>query len=68
MEPEKLYTTAEAAEMTGRKPVTVRQLAATHGIGRRIGRDWVFDDNDILRLRNIPKPGRPIVSKPNHAG
>jgi hypothetical protein len=62
---EKLYNTEEAGQLTGRKAVTVRQLAKVHGIGTRIGRDWVFTDADIDRLRSIPKPGRPPVKPAN---
>jgi hypothetical protein len=57
---EELYTAAEVAERTGRSPVTVRQLARTHNIGRRLGRDWVFTAADIEALTTLPKPGRPI--------
>jgi hypothetical protein len=57
---ESLYNCKTAAELTGRSPVTVRQLARTRGIGRRVGRDWVFTDADIARLKAIPGPGRPV--------
>lgn len=60
---ESLYNSEQAGEMTGRKAVTVRQLAQAHQIGKRIGRDWVFTDDDIMRLRSIPKPGRPPFKK-----
>ena len=53
----KLYNSTQAGELTGRAAVTVRQLAKTHGIGTRIGRDWIFTEDDIKLLRSIPKPG-----------
>jgi hypothetical protein len=56
---ENFYNTTEAGRLTGKKPVTVRQLAKTHNIGTRVGRDWVFTEADIERLKAIPKPGRP---------
>lgn len=59
----KLYNSDEAGHLTGRKGVTVRQLAKVHGIGQRVGRNWVFTDEDIERLKAIPKPGRPPFEK-----
>ena len=41
------------------RPVTIRWLARTHGIGRKIGRDWLFDDDDIAALLALPRQGRP---------
>jgi hypothetical protein len=58
--PENNYDIKTAAELTGRSPGTVRQLARARGIGKRVGRDWVFTDADIERLRAIPKPERSI--------
>ncbi len=57
--PKMLYTGKEVAEMTGRKPVTVRRLAIVHEIGFKMGRDWVFTPDDIEKIKAIPKPGRP---------
>lgn len=60
---EKLYSTAEAAAATGKAVQTIRQLAKSHSIGQRIGRDWVFTQDDIERLKAVPKPGRPAFKK-----
>jgi hypothetical protein len=57
---ENFYDIKTAAELAGRSPGTVRQLARARGIGKRMGRDWVFTDADIERLRAIPKPERLI--------
>jgi hypothetical protein len=57
---ENIYDTKTAAELTGRSPGTVRQLARARGIGKRMGRDWEFTDADIERLRAIPNPERLI--------
>lgn len=54
-----LYTAAQAAALLERSPITVRQLARTHHIGRKLGRDWVFTEADIARLRTLPGPGKP---------
>jgi hypothetical protein len=59
----KLYNSEEAGQLTGRKAVTVRQLAKDHGIGQHVGRDWVFTQEDIERLKAIPKPGRPPLKR-----
>jgi hypothetical protein len=66
---DRLYNSTEAGKLTGRAAVTVRQLAKTHNIGRLIGRDWVFTEDDIKRLKAIPKPGRPAgkVTKSSRA-
>jgi hypothetical protein len=63
---ENIYDTKTAAELTGRSPGTVRQLARARGIGKRIGRDWVFTDADIERLRAIPKPER-LIKRANQS-
>lgn len=57
-----LRTSDEAAAAVNRSAPWVRAIAAKHGIGWRVGRDWVFRPDDIERLRVIvaaAKPGRP---------
>lgn len=54
-----LLTTAEAARELGVSPQRVRHLAASRGVGRRIGRDWVFTREDIEAMRVRRPPGRP---------
>lgn len=60
---EKLYTTKEAAERTGKSVVTVRMLIRSHGIGRKVGTDYILTEKDIQTLLKIPKPGRPKGSR-----
>ncbi len=59
-----LYTAADVAALLSKSPITVRQLARTHSIGRKLGRDWVFTEADIARLRTLPGPGKPRKDKP----
>lgn len=70
----KQYTSAEVAEIIGKAAVTVRVAAARHGIGQKIGRDWVFTDEDVAKLdalhlgkprgRNAPRKPRKRRAKP----
>lgn len=46
-------TTATAAAQIGCNPSTVRRLAAQHGVGVKIGRDWIFTAADVAKLRRI---------------
>ena len=61
----KVYNAEQAAELTGRKAVTVRAIATrTAGskkpIGQQIGVVWLFDDADIKRIKQINgEGGRP---------
>jgi hypothetical protein len=49
---EKRYTTKEAADALGIKSTgQVRQLAAALGVGEKWGRDWMFTDADLDRMR-----------------
>jgi len=57
-----LYNVSQARDLLAQagkslQPVTIRWLARTHGIGQRVGRDWVFDPSDIAALTALP--GRP---------
>jgi hypothetical protein len=57
---EKLYSIKDAAEKTGKAMVTVRMLVRTHGLGRKIGNAYyVLTEDDIQKLMEIPKAGRP---------
>ncbi|MBI5951785.1 MAG: helix-turn-helix domain-containing protein [Chloroflexi bacterium] len=56
---EKLYTTKEVASKLGKSVVTVRMLIRTHGIGQKIGTDYILTEKDIEALMKIPGPGRP---------
>lgn len=61
-----MHTTATAAARLGIDPSRVRRLAHTHGIGTKVGRDWLFTDADLaaLQAHSTGKPGRP--PKPAH--
>lgn len=53
-----LYTTAQAAALTGKAERSVRQLAERHDdIGRRIGHWWMFSAADLERIRAIGRGG-----------
>jgi hypothetical protein len=63
MQDERKYTTKEAADILGVDPARVRQIAiGLNGeIGRKWGRDWMFTEDDIERMRQRdttrgPKP------------
>lgn len=65
----KLYTVKQAAEMTGRAPVSVRALALKHEregdpIGRRVLGRWGFTAKDIERMRQIRQGVDSIEGKP----
>ena len=58
-----LFSTAEASQLLAIASRTVRQHAQAHNIGRRIGRDWIFDPRDIELIRDrIGRRGRPRLS------
>ncbi len=55
---DELYTTAQAAALTGKAERSVRQLAERHAdIGRRIGHWWMFSAADLERIRAIGRGG-----------
>jgi hypothetical protein len=45
-----LYTTDQASEELGIRPRRVRQIAEELGIAK-VGRDWVFTDTDLRKMR-----------------
>jgi hypothetical protein len=53
MENENTYTTQQAAARLGITKARVRQIAIDHkgAIGRKWGRDWMFTDADLDRMR-----------------
>ena len=55
--PLKLYSTAEAAQAVGISEPTVRRLARLHQLGTRKGRDWLFTQHDLDRMRQRPRVG-----------
>lgn len=55
---EHLFTSSETARMTNRARVTIQALARrTPGLGRKVGRDWVFTMDDVHRIQQIGKEG-----------
>lgn len=61
----KLYNSAQVAELTGRVQDAVNLIARRHGIGVKVGRDWVFTAEDVEAIRQIPrKGGRPPKRQP----
>lgn len=65
--PVTIYTLAEAAELLGILPDSVARYCRMHGIGRKLGgKQVVLTEEDMERLRNRRKPGRP--GKPRGRG
>ena len=57
---DKLYSSQEVADATGRQQRTVQMLALRYKLGRKIGRDWIFTQPDIDFIAAInPLGGRP---------
>lgn len=54
-----LLSVADAAEQLGIKERRMRVLISEHGLGRRIGRDYVLTPADVERMRARPGAGRP---------
>jgi len=45
------YTSRQVAQMTGKTVQAISRYAQNNpGIGRKLGRDWLFDDADVARL------------------
>ena len=53
------YNGKQVAEMLGKQPITIRKISERFGIGVKVGRDWIYTDEDVETLRNWRKPGRP---------
>jgi hypothetical protein len=60
-EKDKLYTTQETAEQLGMSDSNLRNLIRTGKAqpAQRIGNSWVFTIDEIERLRERKRPGRP---------
>ncbi|WP_347243756.1 helix-turn-helix domain-containing protein [Thermogutta sp.] len=54
-----LCTAATAAQMLGISPSRIYQLARQLGLGRKLGRDWLFLIEEVNAMRVRGKPGRP---------
>jgi hypothetical protein len=53
------YTTADVARFLQVTPRQVGHLAKLHGLGRKLGRDWQFTNEDLRMMKRRPKVGRP---------
>lgn len=56
-----MLTTTDVAARLGIDPSRVRRLAQTHGIGTKVGRDWLFTEADVAAMQqhSTGKPGHP---------
>ena len=54
-----MLTTAQVAQRLAITPRQVGHLARQHGIGVKVGRDWIFTEAEVQRLTIRPKVGRP---------
>ena len=59
MEDKKMYSVNEVAAMLGKSIIAIRKIVARHNLGTKVGRDWVLTEEDIEKVRRVPKPGRP---------
>jgi excisionase family DNA binding protein len=56
----KLLTTAEAADRLGLSEVRIRQLCNDGRLGRKVGRDWLFSEEELTAFLATDRPtGRP---------
>ena len=46
-----LHTTQKVADALGISIPRVKQLAVNMQLGQKVGRDWVFTDEDVERMR-----------------
>jgi len=54
----KLLTTEQVARLMGVSESRVRAKAARLGLKRRFPSLWLFDDDEVLRLRTHGRPGK----------
>ena len=54
-----MLTTAQVAQRLAITPRQVGHLAKQHGVGVKVGRDWIFTEQEVQRLSSRPKVGRP---------
>jgi hypothetical protein len=50
MQPGVMLTTAQVAACLSITPRQVGHLAKQHGVGTKVGRDWIFTDQEVRRL------------------
>ncbi|WP_347243939.1 helix-turn-helix domain-containing protein [Thermogutta sp.] len=58
-EPIELYTAPMAAKRLRISLSRVYQLARRRGLGRRLGRYWIFTESEVEAMRIRGRPGRP---------
>ena len=62
---DKLYSTAEAAELLGITESLVRRYCREGRIGARVGERWVISADEVRLFRQIGRhPGRPRPDEP----
>jgi hypothetical protein len=54
-----MLTTSQVAQRLNVTPRQVGHLAKQHGVGTKVGRDWIFTEQEVRRLASRPKVGRP---------
>jgi hypothetical protein len=54
---ETLYNSSQVAERTNRTTRTIQALAKNRGIGQKIGRDWLFTEEDVAQIEGIDYRG-----------
>ena len=54
-----LMSSGEVASKLGLDDSQVRRLAASLGVGFKVGRNWLFTTEDVKVLRRRPSRGRP---------
>ncbi len=57
-----LMSSGEVAQILGVDEAHVRHLARQHGVGFKVGRNWLFSHADLRRLDKRPNVGRPPIA------
>lgn len=53
------YTSRQVAEMLGKSVQAISRYAQAHkGIGKKVGRDWIFSEADLRKLRAVERGGK----------
>lgn len=55
--PERIYTTAEAAQVLGRSVCTIRWLCRQGVFGTKRGRDWIITQSELDAYTPRPRGG-----------
>lgn len=67
MPAEKLYSSAEAAEMIGKDKTNLNRVAKRIKVGQQIGRNWAFTAAEVQKLAAAwgNGPGSPLFTEGN---